>query len=99
MLSNEFIQSLSRQAAQIFPAAKAMQKEIERNLYDLLKGSFSRLKLVTREEFDTQLAVLEKASQTICELENKIAELGKQIQAMKPGDSTPPDDGQTSDKE
>lgn len=75
MLSNEFLQSLSVKAAKVFPAASAMQKDIEGNMYKLLQGSFAKLNLVTREEFDSQLAVLQRAEETIAQLEQKIAAL------------------------
>lgn len=75
MLSNEFLQSLSAKAAQVFPAATAIQKDIESNVYALLQSSFTKLNLVTREEFDAQLAVLQRAELTIAALEQKITEL------------------------
>jgi ubiquinone biosynthesis accessory factor UbiK len=77
MLSNEFLQSISAKAAKIFPAASAMQEEIEGKLFKLLQSSFTKLNLVTREEFDSQLAVLQRAEATIDKLEQRIIELEK----------------------
>ncbi len=82
MISNEFIQSLSQRAAKIFPAAKSLQTEIETNLYDLLSASFSKLNLVSREEFDSQLAVLQRAQETIDKLEKKVIELQTHLQSQ-----------------
>ena len=81
MLSNEFLRSISSRAAKIFPAASSLQAEIESKLFELLQTSFEKLNLVTREEFDTQLAVLARAEQTITELEHKVTELEKKMAA------------------
>lgn len=97
MLSNEFIQNLSNKAASIFPAATSMQKEIESKLYELLQSSFSKLNLVTREEFDSQLAVLSRTQQTITELEAKITLLELEQQNTSAETPATTDDDQTSD--
>lgn len=78
MLSNEFLHKLSSKAAGIFPAATSIQKELEGKLFELLQGSFAKLNLVTREEFDSQLEVLARAQQNILALEEKIAALEQQ---------------------
>ncbi|HLS52259.1 MAG TPA: accessory factor UbiK family protein [Burkholderiaceae bacterium] len=49
--------------------------DIERNVRALLTQTFSRLDLVTREEFDTQTELLERALNRIAELEIRIKAL------------------------
>ena len=75
MPGNDFIRQLSERAAALFPAADSARRDLEKRLYDLLQSSFERLNLVTREEFDAQRAVLERARITVAELERKVAEL------------------------
>jgi ubiquinone biosynthesis accessory factor UbiK len=75
MINNEFLQSLSRKAAGLFPAATEARAKLESELYALLQLSLSKLHIVTREEFDAQCAVLAKANQRIAELEQRLAEM------------------------
>jgi BMFP domain-containing protein YqiC len=56
-------------------------KDIEKNMRTLLTQGFSRLDLVTREEFDVQAQVLARTRAKLETLEAKVAELearGKQ---------------------
>ncbi|MGQ0523517.1 MAG: accessory factor UbiK family protein [Betaproteobacteria bacterium] len=68
---NERVRSVLAQS----PAA-----DIEKNLRAMLTSLFSRLDLVTREEFDVQREVLARTRQKLTELEARVAELEKQIQ-------------------
>jgi len=50
-------------------------KDIEKNMRALLTQGFSKLDLVTREEFDIQAQVLVRAREQLTKLEARIAEL------------------------
>jgi len=50
-------------------------KDAEKNVRALLAQGFSKLDLVTREEFDVQTQVLAKAREQLLALEARIAEL------------------------
>ena len=50
-------------------------KDAEKNVRALLAQGFSKLDLVTREEFDVQAQVLAKAREQLTVLEARIAEL------------------------
>jgi len=63
---NERIRSVLAQS----PAA-----DLEKNLRALLASAFSRLDLVTREEFDVQCEVLARTRAKLAEVEGKLAEL------------------------
>jgi BMFP domain-containing protein YqiC len=63
---NERVRSVLAQS----PAA-----DLEKNLRVLLAGWFSRLDLVTREEFDVQREVLRRAQDRLQQLEARLAEL------------------------
>ena len=75
MLSKDFLEQLSQKAAELSPVAKDIRDDIEARMYELLQKSFSKLNIVSREEFDAQLAVLKRAEETISELEKKVADL------------------------
>lgn len=57
--------------------ANSPARDIEKNLRAMLASTFSRLDLVTREEFDVQSAVLARTREKLAELETKLAELEK----------------------
>ena len=54
--------------------ANSPAADLEKNLRALLAGFFSRLDLVTREEFDAQREVLARTRAKLQELEAKLAE-------------------------
>jgi len=66
----EDIQSKINQALENSPA-----KDIEKNVKAMLSQGFSKLDLVTREEFDIQVQVLAKTRAKLEELEARVAEL------------------------
>jgi ubiquinone biosynthesis accessory factor UbiK len=55
--------------------AQSPAADLEKNLRVLLAGLFSRLDLVTREEFDVQRQVLVRTRERLEQLEAKLAEL------------------------
>ncbi|MCL2524991.1 MAG: accessory factor UbiK family protein [Betaproteobacteria bacterium] len=57
--------------------ANSPVKDIEKNTKALVSGAFSRLDLVTREEFDVQAKVLARAREQLKALETRVAALEK----------------------
>ncbi len=57
------------------PAFRSIQQDLETNFRSVLRSSLGKLDLVTREEFDTQLKVLERTRSKLEALEKKVAEL------------------------
>ena len=55
--------------------AQGPAADIEKNMRALLSGVFSKLDLVTREEFDVQREVLIRTRAKLTELEKKVAAL------------------------
>lgn len=55
--------------------AQSPAADIEKNMRAMLASLFSRLDLVTREEFDVQREVLARTRQKLAELEARVAEL------------------------
>ena len=55
--------------------ARSPAADLEKNLRALLASAFSRLDLVTREEFDVQREVLARTRAKLRDLEAKLAEL------------------------
>jgi hypothetical protein len=56
-------------------ASDSPARDLEKNARALLGTLFARLDLVSREEFDAQMAVLSRARARIAELEARVAAL------------------------
>ena len=50
-------------------------QDVEKNVRAVLDSTFQRLRLVTREEFEVQQAVLQKTREMVERLERQVAEL------------------------
>jgi BMFP domain-containing protein YqiC len=82
MLNTNIFNELSdtlHEAVQNSPA-----KDIEKNMRALLAQGFTKLDLVTREEFDIQAQVLSRAREQLNALEARVAELEVQRNAVDP---------------
>lgn len=50
-------------------------QDVEKNVRAVLEGTFQRLRLVTREEFEVQQAVLQRTRELVERLERQVADL------------------------
>ncbi len=73
MLNNEKLTEISNKIRQIVKDSPL--PDIEKNIDALLKGMFTKMELVTREEFDVQTEVLKRTRQKLEELEKKLFEI------------------------
>ena len=73
MLINEKLSEISNKIREIVKDSPL--PDIEKNIDALLKGMFTKMELVTREEFDVQTEVLKRTRQTLEELEKKLSEI------------------------
>jgi BMFP domain-containing protein YqiC len=64
-----------RLLAKVPQAARQMQADLEENFRAVLRGSLSRLDLVSRDEFDVQTKVLERTRARLEALEARVKEL------------------------
>lgn len=55
-------------------------KDIEKNVKAGMSTMFNRLDLVTRQEYEIQLRVVESAQMKICELDARVAALEEKLQ-------------------
>jgi BMFP domain-containing protein YqiC len=73
MLNMEKLNEISNKIKEVVkdsPIADA-----EKNIHALLKGVFTKMELVSREEFDVQTEVLRKTREKLNQLETKLDEL------------------------
>ena len=73
MLNNEKLNEISNKIKEIVKDSPL--PDIEKNIDALLKGMFTKMELVTREEFDVQTEVLKRTRQKLEELEKKLSEI------------------------
>ncbi|QDC51629.1 accessory factor UbiK family protein [Candidatus Methylopumilus universalis] len=73
MLNNEKLNEISNKIREIVKDSPL--SDIEKNIDALLKGMFTKMELVTREEFDVQTEVLKRTRQKLEELEKKLFEI------------------------
>ncbi len=73
MLNNEKLNEISNKIREIVKDSPL--HDIEKNIDALLKGMFTKMELVTREEFDVQTEVLKRTRQKLEELEKKLSEI------------------------
>ncbi|MCS6763464.1 MAG: accessory factor UbiK family protein [Candidatus Protistobacter heckmanni] len=76
MKPSEVFDEMQRKFSEMLKNSPA--KDIERNFRAALTQGFTKLDLVTREEFDVQAQVLARTRARLEELEKKVAELEAQ---------------------
>ncbi|MEN3277317.1 MAG: ubiquinone biosynthesis accessory factor UbiK [Massilia sp.] len=79
---NNFFNDLQGKINQAMESGPA--KDIERNVKAMMTQGFSKLDLVTREEFDIQAQVLAKTRAKLEALELRVAELEARLTAQPP---------------
>ena len=73
MLNNEKLKEMSNKIREIVKDSPL--PDLEKNIDALLKSMFTKMELVTREEFDVQIEVLKRTRQKLEELEKKLSEI------------------------
>lgn len=73
MLDPKVFEEISGRLSALIAASPAA--DIEKNVRALLTGFFSRLDLVSREEFDVQAQVLQRTREKLDALEKRVAQL------------------------
>ena len=56
-----------------------LKEDLEKNLRATLNATFSKMELVTREEFDIQASLLSRTREKLEILQEKLSELEKQL--------------------
>ncbi len=98
IMNRNSIDELARRLADSVPeGVRAAGADLERNFRGLLQSGFSRMELVTREEFDVQAGVLARTREKLEALEARLAALesAPATSAASPdaADNTPPPGG------
>jgi BMFP domain-containing protein YqiC len=81
-MNEKLLSELSARLAAM--AAGNPAKDLEKNMRGLLASAFTRLDLVSREEYDVQTQVLSRAREKLAALEARVAELEARATAKQP---------------
>ena len=82
-MNEKILGDLSARLAELAQTNPA--KDLEKNFRGMLSSAFARLDLVTREEYDVQTQVLQRAREKLAALETRVVELESRSAARKPG--------------
>ncbi len=80
-MNEGFLSELSARLAEFAAANPA--RDLEKNFRGLLASAFTRLDLVSREEYDVQVQVLARAREKLSTLEARVAELEARLASSK----------------
>ena len=58
----------------------ALKEDVEKNVRATLNAAFSKMELVTREEFDIQMSLLSRTRVKLEALQEKLSDLEKQLE-------------------
>lgn len=74
------LEELSRKVADAMPAnLKVLKEDFDKQLHHAMQSVFSKMDLVTREEFEVQEAVLARTRSKLDSLEKQLAELEQRL--------------------
>jgi BMFP domain-containing protein YqiC len=79
MLNAKLLDDINAKISQVLADSPA--KDIEKNVRALMSAAFSKMDLVTREEFDVQVELLKRTRARLDELERRVAELEQRAPA------------------
>ena len=80
--NTEFVDSLVEKVSALFTGTSCvatLREDACQNLRSVIQSAFNKLDIVTREEFDAQVAVLTRTQGKIAELEIQLDKLTKQL--------------------
>ncbi len=86
MIHQKLIDSLSGQFSQLLAGRPDLpgQQELQSQVRSMLQGTFAKLDLVTRDEFEAQQAVLMRTREKLEQLEQRLAALEPSVENSAP---------------
>ena len=77
MFNTEFINEISNKINEMLKSSPLV--DMEKNINALIQGAFTKMELISREEFDVQAEVLLNTREKLANLEEKLAELESEL--------------------
>jgi BMFP domain-containing protein YqiC len=85
MLKDKFFDDIASKISEAIAASPA--KDIEKNARAMMASAFTKMDLVTREEFEIQQEVLARTREKLQQMEARINDLENKLQANNPQDA------------
>jgi ubiquinone biosynthesis accessory factor UbiK len=83
-MDNKVIDELSKRLGEILPpGVNVLKEDMEKNIRSVLHTAFSKMDLVSREEFEVQAKVLQRTREKLETLEKQFAELDTNLKQHK----------------
>lgn len=79
----DFFSQIADTANRLIKEGPAIQQDIEEKLQALVQARLRKMDLVSREEFDAQLAVLNRTRAKLQTMEAQLAQLSAQLDAQE----------------
>lgn len=87
MFDPKALDELSKTLYNALPSSlKNIEQDIQQKFRDILQSTFNKLDLVTREEFDTQVKVLQRTREKVDQLEKTLLQYQKDMADKKADD-------------
>ena len=83
MKYNSILRELSERLLRLFPPSDSLKGQLKSKIDSTLKSAFEEFGLLTQEDFDQQLRVLNRAQARINELEKILDQLESEINKRK----------------
>lgn len=78
MFDTQKIDELVKRLSEVLPpGVRNIKQDLEKNFRAVLQSTFAKMDLVTREEFDAQVAVLKRTREKLQLLEKKLTAMEK----------------------
>ena len=79
MFNSPFITDISNKIREL--VKNSPLEDMDKNIHALIQGAFTKMELISREEFDVQTEVLRNTREKLAKLEAKLAELEEKLNA------------------
>lgn len=76
MFDTQFLDDIAKKLSDVLPdSVHGLKKDLQKNFNSILQGAFAKLDLVTREEFDVQVKVLNRTRLKLEDLIEQVEQL------------------------
>lgn len=97
MVTHDRIGRLAQQIGERLQGASQAPEEVQKGVQQVVRGAFDRLELVSREDFDILMDVLQRTRARVESLEKQVAALEALVEAQT-GDGAVSSDAGSADK-
>ncbi|GEK73740.1 MULTISPECIES: accessory factor UbiK family protein [Halomonas] len=89
MVSQDRIGRLAQQIGERLQGASQAPEDVQKGIQQVVRGAFDRLELVSREDFDILMDVLQRTRGRVEALEKQVAALEEALDANRAGGEVP----------